>query len=63
MKTICPIRFDRPCRGDCGWWDSLNSRCVVVTIGAKLYDLNINIGDISATYSKIISPEKEFTEG
>jgi hypothetical protein len=61
MKKICPIRFDRPCaERTCGWWDDLNSFCMVMTIGSKLFDINSNIRNISDTYEKIIYPEKEF---
>jgi hypothetical protein len=60
MKKICPIRFDRPCIKECGWWDSLDERCMFVTVGAKLFDLNISIKSISRTYQEIMSPEKEF---
>jgi hypothetical protein len=61
MKKICPIRFDRSClTRDCAWYDSLDERCMVVTVGAQLFNLKILISSISDTYSKIISPEKEF---
>jgi hypothetical protein len=58
MKQICPIRFDRPClNATCGWYDMLHDHCMIITIGAKLFDLTVNTGNIAKTYRHIVSPE------